>query len=152
MTACSPECAECAGIEQDLTLDFVPPIRDGQRRAGCGWTQLPDQGRWCDCYGQSAHDRTVPRLVGESGAGFTDEELRSLLHIPVRPFLLSAQWHGYPLPLDATCEQGRVGLFPCLDTWCGWVMHWWALEGAAGGNCAHPSHCPTCTSTGAASR
>ena len=34
--------------------------------------------------------RTVPRLVRESEAGWTDKELRSLLHVPVRPFLLSA--------------------------------------------------------------
>ena len=34
--------------------------------------------------------RTVPRLVRESAAGWTDKELRSLLHVPVRPFLLSA--------------------------------------------------------------
>ena len=35
-------------------------------------------------------NRTVPRLVRESAAGWTDKELRSLLHVPVRPFLLSA--------------------------------------------------------------
>ncbi len=34
--------------------------------------------------------RTVPRLITESEAGWTDQELRSLLHVPVRPFLLSA--------------------------------------------------------------
>ena len=34
--------------------------------------------------------RTVPRLIRESEAGWTDKELRSLLHVPVRPFLLSA--------------------------------------------------------------
>lgn len=34
--------------------------------------------------------RTVPRLVRESEAGWTDKELRSLLQVPVRPFLLSA--------------------------------------------------------------
>lgn len=37
--------------------------------------------------------RTVPRLIRESEAGWTDKELRSLLHVPVRPFLLSAL-HG----------------------------------------------------------
>ena len=34
--------------------------------------------------------RTVPRLIQESEAGWTDRELRSLLHVPVRPFLLSS--------------------------------------------------------------
>ena len=34
--------------------------------------------------------RTVPRLIRESEAGWTDKELCSLLHVPVRPFLLSA--------------------------------------------------------------
>ena len=34
--------------------------------------------------------RTVPRLIRESEAGWTDKELRSLLHVPVRAFLLSA--------------------------------------------------------------
>ena len=31
--------------------------------------------------------------------------------------------HGYPLHLDATCDQGRGGLFLCLDGWRGWVLH-----------------------------
>ncbi len=31
--------------------------------------------------------------------------------------------HGYPLHLDATCDQGRGGLFLCLDGWSGWVLH-----------------------------
>ncbi len=33
---------------------------------------------------------TVLRLLGESAAGYTDKELRALLHVPVHPFLLAA--------------------------------------------------------------
>ena len=33
---------------------------------------------------------TVLRLLGESAVGYTDKELRALLHVPVHPFLLAA--------------------------------------------------------------
>ena len=37
---------------------------------------------------------TVRRLLAEAEAGFTDKELRSLLQVPVHPFLLAAVRHG----------------------------------------------------------
>ena len=37
---------------------------------------------------------TVLRLLAEAEAGFTDKELRSLLQVPVHPFLLAAVRHG----------------------------------------------------------
>ena len=37
---------------------------------------------------------TVQRLLGESAEGFTDKELRALLHVPVHPFLLAAVRRG----------------------------------------------------------
>ena len=37
---------------------------------------------------------TVLRLLSESDDGWTDKELRSLLHIPVHPYLLSADRRG----------------------------------------------------------
>ena len=30
---------------------------------------------------------------------------------------------GYPLHLDATSDQGKGGLFLCLDGWRGWVLY-----------------------------
>ncbi len=38
------------------------------------------------------------------------------------PALRAIIWHGYPLRLDATCEQSRGGLFLSLDGWRGWVL------------------------------
>ena len=37
---------------------------------------------------------TVQRLLGESAAGYTVQELRALLHVPVHPFLLAAVRQG----------------------------------------------------------
>ena len=31
--------------------------------------------------------------------------------------------HGYPLHIDATCDQGKGGTFLCLAGWTGWVLH-----------------------------
>ena len=38
---------------------------------------------------------TVQRLLGESADGFTDKELRHLLHVPVQPFLRAAVSGGH---------------------------------------------------------
>ena len=37
---------------------------------------------------------TVQRLLNESDRGFTDKQLRALLHVPVHPFLLAATRQG----------------------------------------------------------
>ena len=49
--------------------------------------------------------------------------LLGCLHRRRAPALQAAMQHGYPLHLDATCDQGRGGLFLCLDGWRGWVLH-----------------------------
>ncbi len=49
--------------------------------------------------------------------------LLGCLHQRRAPALRAAMRHGYPLHLDATCEQGLGGLFVCLDGWRGWVLH-----------------------------
>ena len=46
------------------------------------------------------------------------------LHIHRAPQLRAAQEGGYPMHIDATCEQGKGGLFLSMDGWRGWVL--WA--------------------------
>ena len=45
------------------------------------------------------------------------------LHIQRAPALRKAMQHGYPLHLDATSDQGKGGLFLCIDGWRDWVLH-----------------------------
>ena len=45
------------------------------------------------------------------------------LHWQRAPALRAAMPHGYPLHIDATCDKGKGGTFPCLDGWTGWVLH-----------------------------
>ncbi len=65
------------------------------------------------------------RLSEGSVSALCDRFLHLLgcLHRSCAPALRAAMRHGYPLHLDATCEQGRGGLFLCLDGWRGWVLH-----------------------------
>ncbi len=65
------------------------------------------------------------RLSDGSVSALCDRFLHLLgcLHRSCAPALRAAMRHGYPLHLDATCEQGRGGLFLCLDGWRGWVLH-----------------------------
>ena len=49
--------------------------------------------------------------------------LLGCLHRQRAPALRAAMQHGYPLHLDATCDQGRGGLLLCRDGWRGWVLH-----------------------------
>jgi len=44
------------------------------------------------------------------------------LHVHRAPVLRAAMATGYPLHLDATCDQGRGGLFVCLDGFRDWVL------------------------------
>lgn len=44
------------------------------------------------------------------------------LHVHRAPALRAAMAAGYPLHLDATCDQGKGGLFVCLDGVRGWVL------------------------------
>jgi hypothetical protein len=46
------------------------------------------------------------------------------LHIDRAPELRAAQEGGYPMHIDATCEQGKGGLCVSMDGWRGWVL--WA--------------------------
>ncbi len=54
-----------------------------------------------------------------------DRFLRSLeaLHHKRSPALCAAMGGGYPLHIDATSENGKGGLFICMDGWRGWVLH-----------------------------
>ena len=54
-----------------------------------------------------------------------DRFLRALetLHWHKAPALRAAMAPGYPLHIDATSDQGKGGLFLCLDGWRGWVLH-----------------------------
>ena len=45
------------------------------------------------------------------------------LHWQRAEALRAAMPHRYPLHIDATCDNGRGGLFVCLDGWTGWVLH-----------------------------
>ena len=65
------------------------------------------------------------RLSDGSVSALCDRFLHLLgcLHRRCAPALRAAMRHGYPLHLDATCDQGRGGLFLCLDGWRGWVLH-----------------------------
>jgi hypothetical protein len=45
------------------------------------------------------------------------------LHEQRTPALRAAMSGGYPLHIDATREQGKGGLFICLDGWRGWVLN-----------------------------
>ena len=45
------------------------------------------------------------------------------LHWQRAPALRAAMPHGYPLHIDATCDQGKGGTFLCLASWTGWVLH-----------------------------
>lgn len=56
------------------------------------------------------------------------------LHLERAPALRAAMVGGYPLHLDATCEQGRGGLFVLMDGWRGWVLN------AARIPTEHPDH------------
>jgi hypothetical protein len=44
------------------------------------------------------------------------------LHLARAPALRAAMSEGYPLHIDATCENGRGGLFVCMNGWRGWVL------------------------------
>ena len=44
------------------------------------------------------------------------------LHLARAPALRAATPEGYPLHIDATCENGRGGLFVCMNGWRGWVL------------------------------
>lgn len=58
---------------------------------------------------------TVRRLLSESDDGFTDKELRSLLHVPVHPFLLSAVRQGQARRQRLAGIYVYVGLGPRGD-------------------------------------
>ena len=68
--------------------------------------------------------RGIPVSTGSLSA-ICDRFLQLLqaLHLHRAPALRAAMAHGYPLHLDATCDQGRGGLFVCLDGWRDWVLH-----------------------------
>lgn len=44
------------------------------------------------------------------------------LHLKRAPQLREVMRGGYPLHIDATSEQGRGGLFICMDGWRNWVL------------------------------
>ncbi len=44
------------------------------------------------------------------------------LHVARVPQLRTAFGEAYPLPIDATCEHGKGGLFVCMDGWRDWVL------------------------------
>lgn len=44
------------------------------------------------------------------------------LHLARAPALRAAMHEGYPLHIDATCENGKGGLFVCMNGWRGWVL------------------------------
>lgn len=69
-----------------------------------------------DVFGIDLSDGTISNLC--------DRFLVALerLHLHRAPALRDAMEGGYPLHLDATCEQGRGGLFVALDGWRGWVL------------------------------
>jgi len=46
------------------------------------------------------------------------------LHLQRAPELRRAQEGGYPMHIDATCEEGKGGVGVCMDGWRGWVL--WA--------------------------
>lgn len=48
--------------------------------------------------------------------------LLAALHVYRAPQLRAALDGGYPLHIDATCDQGRGGLLVCMDGWRGWVL------------------------------
>ena len=45
-----------------------------------------------------------------------------VLHLARAPALRAAMSEGYPLHIDATRENGRGGLFVCMNGWRGWVL------------------------------
>ena len=49
-------------------------------------------------------------------------EYLEALHFMRVPQLRDALKDGYPLHIDATSEQGRGGLFICMDGWRNWVL------------------------------
>ena len=65
------------------------------------------------------------QLSDGSVSQLCDRFLRALeaLHRLRAPALRAAMAGGYPLHLDATSDQGKGGLFLCLDGWRGWVLY-----------------------------
>ena len=65
------------------------------------------------------------QLADGSVSQLCDRLLRALeaLHRQCAPALRAALACGYPLHLDATSDQGKGGLFLCLDGWRGWMLH-----------------------------
>ena len=64
-------------------------------------------------------------LPAGSVSALCDRFLTALeaLHWQRAPALHAAMRHGYPLHIDATCDQGKGGTFLCLAGWTGWVLH-----------------------------
>ncbi|MBI4872255.1 MAG: hypothetical protein HY814_11890, partial [Candidatus Riflebacteria bacterium] len=44
------------------------------------------------------------------------------LHLTREPYLRAAMDSGYPMHIDATCDEGKGGLFITLDGWRNWVL------------------------------
>jgi len=61
-------------------------------------------------------DATVSNLCDRFLARLEALHLRRVAH------LRTAMADGYPLHLDATSDQGKGGLFVCMDGWRGWVL------------------------------
>jgi len=72
-------------------------------------------------------------LLGTQGIALSEGSISQLcdrflallarLHEQRTPALRAAMSGGYPLHIDATSEQGKGGLFICLDGWRGWVLN-----------------------------